>query len=194
MFIKMSAVDVLKSWGVPIGEKFQVTLPEGQCSTDGLRHINDYIGRWCYEQRQKGLMIDLPNPANLAKDDYAWKLLRDSKGRNWVKRYADYVRDISGIKLGNKFLGQLGNAVTHGFTGINTTEYIVDFTDVCDWRPSQFGEKETSCWWTDYDELRMSFFNGWGGSAIRFYDENNRGIGRAMIHGDNGSLFFFNFY
>ena len=190
-----SAVNVLKSWGIPIGEKFPVTLPEGQCSSDGLRHINEYIGRWCYEQRKKGLVIDLPNPANLAKNDSVWKLLRDSNGRTWVKRYADYVKDISGIRLGSKFLGQLGNSVTHGFTGINVTEYVVDFTDICDWSPPEFGEYENSCWWTDYNELRMSFFDGWGGCALRLYDDAGRnGIGRAMIHGDSGSLFFFNFY
>ena len=190
------AVDVLKSWGIPIGEKQSIELPDGECSIDGLRHINSYIGRWCYQQQKNGLRIDLPNPANLAKENSDWKKLKDSRNRTWVKRYADHVRDLSGIKLGTGFLGNLGDAVSHGFSSSGRTQYLFDFTDVCDWTPSEFGENENSCWWSDFDSLRRSFFEGGGGCAIRFYNPQTlSGAGRSMLYGTpDGHLFFFNFY
>lgn len=75
-----------------------------------------------------------------------------------------------------------------------TRSYVIDFTNVFDWKDGQFG-KSNSCWWGTYADSIPTFQVG-GGYAIRFYEDvdDQVGIGRCWILPKYGSLIFFNCY
>jgi hypothetical protein len=93
------------------------------------------------------------------------------------KRVASYFFKKFGIKSPTAFLEQLGNvARQHTSEGV---AYDFDFTDVFDWDDGDFGDAG-SCYWGSNEAARDMLMEN-GGFAIRFYNDEGEGFGRAWV-------------
>lgn len=173
---------------------FTPSADDNVLTIQALREVYDVIREYCNDIGEKGLRIDLPNTVNLHNHnpDDGWDLWRDDSGRTWVKRYRNYVRDISGIVLPTSLLGKVGETCAR-VRGAARGKWVFDFHVGIDWSPGEFAESDDSCLWSDYD-LGRRLARERGLCAIRFY-ENNEGIGRALLWlASDGALHVFNNY
>lgn len=174
---------------------FKPSNDNNTLTVDALREVYKVISAYCNElNKTDGFFIDLPNTVNLynnnPNDD--WNKWYDESGRTWVKRYRDYVHDISGISLPPSLLGIIGETCAR-VKGIPPQVWVFDFHAGIDWQPGSFGESKESCLWNGYDEGRR-LASAQGISAIRFY-KGGRGIGRALLWlSSDGLLHVFNLY
>jgi hypothetical protein len=186
--------------------KYNPDCDDNTLGVDALRSLyNSVIVEYCRGVNQvSNFNLDLPNPVNLLRsfpDDH-WGLYRDpDKNRTWVKRYADYIRDLSGLKLGSDLMGKIGEAAAR-LKGSGGDAWCFDFHLGADWSPGDFGEYFNSCWWnkTQYNWGRLQASSE-GLACIRFYDpargrgDGSKGVGRAWLWADSMDYInLFNFY
>lgn len=197
----MNTVDYLKNIGLEFDKeyKFKTKVNKNALSKQALREAYKVLVDYCESIGWKtGIRLDLPNPVNLRlhNPNDGWDLWRDENNRTWVKRYRQYVRDISGIVLPSDLMGRVGEVCTR-IRGVSSGDWIFDFHAGADWMPGQFAEKEDSCWWNSYNEGRVTASQK-GLCAIRFYNnrrgDGNRGIGRAWLWAYDNVLLMFNLY
>lgn len=106
--------------------------------------------------------------------DYSWV---NSDGKI-TKRISKFYFQNHGIKLPESLLSAIGNTIkTHT---LQNETYYFDFTKDFDWVDGDFGD-EGSCYWGSNDQARDMLYDN-DASAIRFFDKDNYGIGRAWIY------------
>lgn len=160
--------------------KFTPEVDDNILTVDALRAIYRVISSYCNELNCEDFYIDLPNTVNLYRNypNHEWNKWRDSDGRTWVKRYRDYVHDISGITLPSSLLGEIGETCRR-VKGSSSKPWEFDFHAGVDWMPGEYAEKETSCLWSNYD-IGRRLANMQGICAIRFYKGYAK-VGRALL-------------
>lgn len=116
-----------------------------------------------------------------------------NKSGKLLKRFAKYYKEQTGTKLDDSTLGIIGDKLQY-YLNQQSVSYVIDFSDVIDWKDGKFG-KSGSCWWGTYSDSIPTFVNG-GGWAIRFYDsmDDTDGIGRTWLVPSGGVLLGFNSY
>ena len=153
----MFAEKLLNDLGIEIDQEYMfINGNENSIGTSGLRVIYDVIREYTNNiNNRTPFTIDLPNPVNLANNDPSWFLYRDEEqNRPFARRYADYVREISGgMKLGSELLGKIGEAANR--VKGSSSKVVFDFHNKIDWMPGDFGENENSCWWGAYNTGRI---------------------------------------
>lgn len=163
-------------------------------SDAGLRTVyKEVILKYVMKVRQTNFLIDLPNPVNLAKRDSVWYQYKDDQKRTFQKRYFDYIRDISGIKIPASLIADIGETANR-MRGKITEPVNIDFHFAVDWTPGEYKEKTYSCLWTDYNPGRL-YLNDTGQlAAVRFYDDAGHPTGRALMVYYADALRIFNLY
>lgn len=169
--------------------RYTLTPPTGTISTEGMHLVNLFISR----QDAKTESWSTLNPDYASSflprlpDDWQWVwLTKQGKLTTRVRKF--YYQQ--GIKCPDSFLTELGNiARAHTEDG---TVYHFDFVNRFHWRAGDFGDSG-SCYWGSNMEAREILADN-GGLAMRFYDENDRGMGRAWIFPMDHTHVVFNGY
>jgi hypothetical protein len=104
------------------------------------------------------------------------------------KRIAKFYWQKSKMKLSSDLLGKIGSVI-----GLHTSKaeaYTFDITDSFDWEAGDFGD-DGSCYWSCHAGARPAMKKH-GCTAIRFYDENGGGMGRAWLCDTEDGVVLFN--
>jgi hypothetical protein len=150
---------------VAFDEIKEITLPTGVISATGIHEIERNI---------------LENRLPYLPDDWKWVAKTTGKGEyvgTFCKRLSKYYHQQYKIKLTSSFLGKIGSIV--GQHAPSSTKYRIDITDTFNWIDGDYGD-EGSCYWGGRSIAR-EVMQDQGCFAIRFYDEDDNGIGRAWI-------------
>jgi len=121
---------------------------------------------------------------------------RDEIGDAWTTRAGKFPKRVQkylrrkGIKAAPEIVSEIGNIASRHVAQQST--YHVDFTQTIDWRAGQFGDGGSCYWGTNAGARDMLAENG--AYAIRFYDDDERGIGRAWLAPYGNSWIMFNSY
>lgn len=168
---------------------FHFTLPgEGNISDSGVAAIfkliaDQRIAAWPGNNGGNYLPA-LP-------DEWEWRwLIQNGEYRGtFPKRAAQYWFARHKIKCPPEFLSALGNVARAN--AIEALAYHFDFTKSIDWEAGDFGDRG-SCYWGSNENAREMVEEN--GAAIRFFDANDDGIGRAWFAPYRSSLIVFNGY
>jgi len=121
---------------------------------------------------------------------------RDEIGSAWTtregkfpKRMAKYLRR-KGIKAAPEIVSEIGNIASRHVAQQST--YRMDFTQSIDWRAGDFGDAG-SCFWGDHSGAKDMLEEN-GAYAVRFYDADEDGIGRAWLAPFGEAWIAFNSY
>lgn len=166
---------------IEFGKRFQLTTPAGMISEAGISEINQLIeAQRLDSEAWKALNPSLTVSAlpSLPFDwQWVWIVSKGVYAGTMAKRVASFYFKQFGIKSPTSFIEQIGNvARQHTNEGVT---YEFDFTDVFDWEDGDFGDAG-SCYWGDHDAAREMLADD-GAFAIRFYNTEDEGIGRAWI-------------
>lgn len=124
-----------------------------------------YSGDW---MRGHTYLFSLPEDF-----DYVWQ----AKGGKFTTRVAKNYYKRYGIKLPDTLLSEIGNVVrSHQQMG---QTYSFEFVNEFDWEAGDYGDRG-SCYWYDGATARNILSDN-SALAIRFYDDQNTGIGRAWL-------------
>jgi len=182
---------------IEFNKHFQLTTPAGMISETGISEINQLIAAQRLDRDQWKAL----NPSNAAAFlpglpfdwQWVWVVSKGVYAGTLPKRVASYYYKQFGIKSPTEFIEQLGNVARQHTT--DGTAYDFDFTDEFEWEDGDFGDAG-SCYWGDHAGARQMLYND-GAFAIRFYDEEGDGIGRAWVINrmtTNGFYVVFNGY
>lgn len=106
-------------------------------------------------------------------------------------RVSKYYHKAHGIQCADAFLSALGN-LARAHTEADAV-YTFEFVNRFDWQDGDFGD-DGSCYWGDNAGALVMLEDN-GALAIRFYDEDGRGMGRAWVVEIGSSLYIiFNGY
>jgi hypothetical protein len=171
-------------------------VPAGTISESGIYEIRRFI----VSQSLQGTEWKAANPDNTATllpllpDDWQWKWLVGGRGEyvgTFPKRVAKFYFKTYHLRCPDSFLTQIGNlAKAHSESA---EAYHFDFVNRIEWQAGDFGDSH-SCYWGSYAGAKVMITDN-GGMAIRFYDGNDKGIGRAwLIPIDDDLYIIFNGY
>lgn len=162
--------------------KYHFTVAQNVISSTGRAEIDAFIalqdvcgGQWqtLNPHLSQCLLPVLPS-------DWKWQWLVTEKGDfkgTFPTRVKQFYFKRYGIKCPDTFLAQIGNlARKHSESN---EQYIFDFTDRIDWEDGDFGDGG-SCYWGDNEGARVMLEDN-GAMAIRFYDADGYGKGRAWL-------------
>jgi hypothetical protein len=180
---------------LPLYTRFDLQMPVGTISESGKLLLIRYIRT----QRVNEGAWKEKNPdctdfyLNELPEDWAWVWVVTEKQEyvgTFPKRIAKYFRNAQNLKCPPEFLTELGNiARSHSADAIS---YHFEFVNQIDWEDGDYGDNG-SCWWGQYAAARETLTSN-GGHAIRFYDDNDEGMGRAWIVPMGDVFFLFNGY
>lgn len=105
-----------------------------------------------------------------------------------AKRISKWVKDVHAYDLDSGQLEKVGGIIASYRTG----QFWYDITARFNWVAGDFGDKG-SCFWYSRSEARDMMQDS-GGLAIRFYDSNGNGNGRAWVMPYGDDWVFFNAY
>ena len=150
---------------IDCGEQIDLTLPTGVISQSGRREINTYL-----------------QSLGLPRLPVWWEWISRKGGRgeyvgSFPKRVAKYYYQTVSFKLDPAQLGHIGSMVSRHTNRENW--YCIDFTDSFDWQDGDFGDDD-SCFWGGRSQARSDLESA-GALAIRFYNADGYGIGRAWM-------------
>ena len=106
-----------------------------------------------------------------------WVVKKGKYAGTFPKRIAKSIKAIYKKKIDPKILGNLGELAKRHT--VEARGYRLDFTSSFDWRAGAFGD-EGSCFWGDHSGA-LAMIAEAGGLAVRFYDDDDRGYGRAWM-------------
>lgn len=165
-----------------LGRRYTLVSPQGTISNEGITIIQGFIARtdiksdiWTAinPEMTRSFLPILP-----IDWEWSWVVTKGPLAGTFPKRVARYYSNSFQIKVPNVFTQELGNlARTHSE---QETTYRFDFDDELEWDgyDVSFGDKG-ACWLGNTPQAEMLRDNAaW---AIRFYDENDKGIARAWI-------------
>jgi hypothetical protein len=175
--------------------RYTLTMPVGTISESGRLLIAALIrvqrireGVWLEKNPENGFY-----GLNSLPDDWVWQWVLTGKGEyvgTFPKRVAKYYKTSQQLKCPPEFLTELGN-IARAHTADNLS-YQFEFVNEIDWEDGDYGDSG-SCWWGQYADARETLTSN-GGLAIRFYSDDDDGIGRAWIVPHNGLFYLFNGY
>jgi len=150
-----------------LDEKVIVTQSSKDVSDSGVKEIHRYLNT------ELGLLCWFPC-------DWSWDwVYTDGKYRGKLpNRVAAWIKSYYGLKLTSEQRSMLGNIARKHLCTKDC--YTVDFTDEFDWEAGDFGDLG-SCFW-DANAAAREVMEENGVLAIRFYDEDGKGFGRAWLY------------
>lgn len=150
-------------------KKQTLTPPYKRVSETGIQEIHNYL------RTELGRETYLYFPLS-----WSWEWLAthgDYRGK-LPNRLAHLVKTRYDIKLIPKQRSMIGNIARKHL--LVDDSYTIDFTDTFDWEPGDFGDYG-SCFWAA-NRFAREVMEEEGVIAIRFYDEDGKGFGRAWLY------------
>ncbi len=174
---------------IELHRHFTLTTPEGTISTTGIQQIVSLIQN---QNRQNAAWMALETvmpihswlPALPEIWQWTWLVQSGEYIGTFPKRVAHYYYKAHGIKCPLEFISQIGNLARMHSAARFTYEF--DFVDRFDWEDGDFGDGG-SCYWADRARARVMLIDH-GALAIRFFDTQGKGYGRAWIARIDDSL------
>jgi hypothetical protein len=164
-----------------LNKLFKIKVPPNGISEEGLRAVSTIIYN-----------MGFPMPDSREADWVSWIVQRGKYAGTWPKRFANFLRKEHGYKIDSDALAKIGSCAS-SHSNKEPEVLYTDFTDHANWTPGTFGEDEHSCWWKEFNNCRMGFFDK-GGRAVRFFNKNKKPVGRAWIIKHRSGLALFNIY
>jgi len=129
-------------------------------------------------------------------DDWTWVYNDTSTEKRYkgkfAKRAGKFVHDETGNKLSEQQRATLGKLARDNAANGNIYRY--DVTDGLDWTAGDYGDYG-SCFWDSNSSARTAMQENDKFYALRFYDIDNIGDGRAWLyHMDRDAIILFNAY
>lgn len=156
------------------GERFNVTLPAGEISDEGIGEIANIV-----RNRQYYTLI--------REEQTNWRLLSNSLaelGNKWQTKQGNYAKRLSsmaykkyGLKLSSETMSSIGTTASNHSRGV---DYIIDLSRDLN-RSAGYFANSGSCWWGSYSRSRCLFktHGGFGMRAMREGDTSP--YGRAWV-------------
>lgn len=159
------------------GPKFEVSVPDGELSDEGLQEILELVGNSIRTQPDQ-IMKDLPEDWS-----WAWKVAHGTYAGTLSKRLQSFVFKKYTDKLSDQVVTAIGNLANQHT--LNGRDFIFDFDNTLDWHAGDYGDKG-SCFWGEKVYV-LPTFRHFGGFAMRIYlkqerTEEYKGVGRALIY------------
>lgn len=166
---------------IELYKRYTFTMPQGTISDTGIALIEYRItiqavqfGEWLKLNSQPG-MWRLP----LLPIDWQWVWLvptGEYRG-TFPKRVRAYYYKEYGLKCPDTFIQEIGEiARSHAADGIT---YDFEFVNRIDWRAGDYGDLNSCILRSRPDAIDM--LHDHEARAVRFYNVNNKGIGRAFV-------------
>lgn len=95
----------------------------------------------------------------------------------FIKRIGKYLHNEYKFNLSPELAGKIGSIARDS---LSDNTYHMDFTDSFNWEDGDFGD-EGSCYWGRRTIARTILREEFDAYAVRFYDNDNNGYGRAWI-------------
>ena len=137
----------------PLEEKITVTLPIDTISDVGKEEFS----KWAEETG---------HPRMPDWWDWTWTTKSGPYVGTFPKRYSNYIYKMYGTKISPKELSEVGNKVAAHTN--RSSEFILDFTDIFDWRSGDFGDRGSCFWEGSKKGARTAIYQA-GGLAVRFW-------------------------
>lgn len=166
---------------IELYKRYTHTNQPGTISNEGIIKINNFIARqWLKAEDWQKLnpetsLYYLPQlPIDWS---YVWLIKEGEYRGTFPKRVRSYYHKAHGLKCLDSFITELGNLARR--YSESTSAYHFEFVNRFDWRDGDFGDSGSCFWHQNAGALDMLTDNGaW---AIRFYDDNGKGFGRALV-------------
>lgn len=173
---------------IELNIRFTLITANGTISPAGIEAVQSLI---LSQRLTEGDWKDL-NPTNgrsllpVLPDEWQWTwvIQRGIYAGTMPKRISSYYFKAHGLKCPPAFLAALGNLARQHSNEQLT--YHFDFTDRFDWQAGDFGDAG-SCLWNSREAGRTIMQDN-GAKAVRFYNNDGRGIGRAWLYEIQPSL------
>jgi hypothetical protein len=125
-------------------------------------------------------------------DVWAWHWIayQDDFRGTFPKRVSKWYKLAYSLNCPKSFIEKIGNLARQH--SLEAYTYRFDFTDRFDWDDGDFGDSGSCYWGSNYEARELLEDNGC--LAIRFYDENKEGIGRAWLFPTEDFYIVFNGY
>lgn len=172
-----------------------LTMPEGTISDMGQALILSFIASQRIQEGEwKALNPETPfHYLTGLPSDWKWVWMITEKGDyvgTFPKRVSKFYFERMRLKCPQSFLSHIGNLARDHSTEPLT--HTFEFVDHADWTPGEFGDSG-SCWWGSYEQGKEIFLDA-GGMAVRFYDSEGDGLGRAWFAKYRTGYIVFNGY
>jgi len=107
-----------------------------------------------------------------------------------AKRIRKYLTLRHNISLTNEEMGEIGEILRVAYN--KSRPLICQFVNHFNWKAGDFGDGD-SCFWTTSQQAKDLLVKN-GARPILFYNENGKGVGRAITMLQNNCLIIFNAY
>lgn len=176
--------------------RYTLTSPAGTITHEGINQVLQFI----QQQRLYNDDWKAQNPdANLSylpalPETWDWVWVKTGRAEyvgTLPKRVSKFYYKQHGIRCPSNFLQLLGN-IARQHTDDNH-HYVFEFVNQFDWNAGEFGDHGSCYWGGRGAALEILAENG--AYAIRFYGDDNQGIGRAwVVEVDSNLCIVFNGY
>ena len=151
-------------------EKKQIlTPPYMRVSSTGVQEIHNYL------RTALGRLTHVSFPLSWS---WEWLVTQGQYRGKLPNRLAGMLKTRYDIKLTPKQKSTIGNIARKHL--LARDNYTVDFTDTFDWNDGDFGDFGSCFWGANFGAREI--MEEEGVIAIRFYDEDDNGIGRAWLY------------
>lgn len=166
-----------------IGKRYTVDMPVGTITESGIQAIAHFIeiqklneGDWLERNPDDKRKYLNPLPENW---NYQWVVTgRGEYVGTFPKRVSKYYWQKYQLRCPNIFVAELGQIARRN--SADKSSYVIDFTDRLDWKAGDYGDS-SSCLWGGYAHGREIMQEN-GVMAVRFYDNEGDGYGRAWLY------------
>ena len=145
-----------------LDKKILLKGPKGAINKESIAEATKVVDQFSSDHSDELASFTFPSPllmweTNLDggadEDDWtSWMVQKGTYSGTWVKRYSSMCWKRFGFRPPEGLLAKVGEILSR--TANQSDDYLVDFTNVCDWEPGEFGENENSCWWGEYNHAR----------------------------------------
>lgn len=179
-----------------LNKRYTLEAPQGTISERGIDLIKSFLAA----QRLQDENWKVKNPDILQNylqplpDDWQWQWVVKGRGTyvgTFPKRVSKFYFQTDNINVPNDFLQEIGNLARQHSE--ENTVYHFEVVDNLNWNSGDFGDSG-SCFWGSRNIARAIMRDN-GGMAVRFYDDDDKGIARAWLAAiESGVYIVFNGY
>lgn len=167
---------------IEFNKRIKLTTPAGMISIAGIDAIRTFIFHQNLETDEWKAVnpeATFPRLPSLPEDwNWTWIVQRGTYAGTMPKRISSYYHKVHSLKCPPAFLTAVGNLARQH--SLDNTAYDFEFVDHFDWQAGEFGDHGSCLWGSRETAKDIMLANGC--KAVRFYDANGNGQGRAWFY------------